>query len=204
MACFTGGRKLCRYMVWIGCLIEVSLVTAVTGVGGVIVIAVVAYHAVVGYGNMRPGKYIIAIVDREGSRVPVWVGGMTGFAGGWNVNGRMIRVGGGIIIGRVASDAGIGWIDIISVMAGNAIVGNGCMAPGERIRVVMVECGRVPCRLSMTGFAAGWKLCSHMVWIGRLIEVCLVTAITGAGGVIVISVVAYHTVAGYGNMRPGK
>lgn len=42
----------------------------------------------------------------------------------------------------------------------------------------------------MTNFAVGRKLCSRMVWVGCLIEIGQVASDTGAGGSIVIAIVA--------------
>ena len=135
----TGGWELCSSMVWIGCLVVICQMTTNAGVGGVVVIAVMADDAVVSNGNMGSGQHIIVIVDREGGRGPVWVGGVACFAGCRDVDGRMVGVGRCIKIWQVATNAGIGGIDIISLVACIAIVCNRGMGPCERVHIVVVK-----------------------------------------------------------------
>ena len=83
-------------------------------------------------------------MDRECSRVPVWVGGMTGFAGGWYADGRMVWICRSVIIGLVTSHTGIGGGDIISLVTSKTIIRDRCMGSGERIHVVMIKVGGSP------------------------------------------------------------
>ena len=64
---------------------------------------------------------------------------MTYLAISREVGGNMIRVCCGIEICQVTSYAGIGRVNVISIMAENAIVRNGCVRARERIIVVMVK-----------------------------------------------------------------
>ena len=41
-----------------------------TGIGRIVVIAVVAGRAIVGNGNVRPVQNVIIVVNREGCRIP--------------------------------------------------------------------------------------------------------------------------------------
>ena len=59
----------------------------------IVIIPVMAGGTFIGNGNMCTGQYVVIIVDREGGRFPAGLRCMTGFAGGWNVDGSMVRIG---------------------------------------------------------------------------------------------------------------
>ncbi len=118
--------------------------TAYTSAGRVVVIAVVACCTVVGNGSMRPAQNPIIVVDRESRRIPIGVGRMAHRTIGWNAKGDVIGVGTAVEIGQVAADTGVGGIDIVSLVAGVAVVGNRDMRAGERIERIVVERGRNP------------------------------------------------------------
>ena len=64
----TIGRDVERYVVRVGALVEICVVTAVAGVGRAGVIAVVTGVAVIGDGNMRPSERINGVVIERGRR----------------------------------------------------------------------------------------------------------------------------------------
>lgn len=64
---------------------------------------------------------------------------MTCLAGGWEVRGNMIRVGCGVEICQVTSYARVGSIDVATLVARKAIVGNHCMGTGKRVNSTMIE-----------------------------------------------------------------
>ena len=72
---------------------------------------------------------------------------MASLAGGWKVSRDMIRVCRGVIIGHVASGAGIRRVCIIALMAYNAIIGDGCMSACEWVNSGMVKVRWRPCSL---------------------------------------------------------
>ena len=139
MTCFTGSRKLGCRMRRISCLVVFDQVTSDAGVGCGIVITIMTNNTVVGNGNVRASQHVVVVVDREGSRGPVWICGMTCSARSRDIDRRVIGIGRCIIIWKMTSFAGIGCIDIISLMACKAIVCNGGMCTSERIYVVMVK-----------------------------------------------------------------
>ena len=96
-------------------------------------------NTVVGNGNVGASQYIVVIVDREGSRSPIWICGMTGSARCRNIDSRVIGIGRSVIIRHMTSFAGIGCIDITPLMACKAIVCNGGMCASKRISIVMIE-----------------------------------------------------------------
>ena len=70
MAICASRRELGGEVVWIGSRIVVCLMATRTGIGCIVVIAVVASRTVVGNRNMRPIQSIIVVVNREGRRIP--------------------------------------------------------------------------------------------------------------------------------------
>jgi len=140
MACLAGGRELGCGMIGIGCLVIIGEVTANTSVGGIIIITVMAYRAIVCQGNVCACDDVIIIMDREGCRCPVRIRRMAGCAGSRNVDGRMIRVRRGIIVRHMAALAGVGGIGVITLVAYKAIGRDGGMGARERVNIVVIEC----------------------------------------------------------------
>ena len=130
-------------------------------------------------GDVGPGQDVIVVVDGEGGRFPVWRGGVTGDAGGRDADACMVWVGGGIIIGQVASFAGIRGGGIVALVAAGTIGCDGRMRAGKRVIVAMNGEGcRFPARCSgMAGSAVGGNIFSDVVRIGRLVVVRGMTAI---------------------------
>ena len=66
----------------------------------------------------------------------------------------VVWIGGGVIIVGMATGTGIGRIVVIAVVAGCAVVGNGCVCPDQLIEVIVNgESGRCPTRIcGVTGF----------------------------------------------------
>ena len=76
-------------------------------------------------------KWPKIVVNWEGRRVPVRVGGMAHVAVSRNGQCRVIWVGAGVVVGQVAAFAGIRRVVVIaSAVAEGAVVGNGDMPPG--------------------------------------------------------------------------
>lgn len=59
-------------------MIVIDLVTTRAGVRCVVIITIVAGHALVGDDSVSTVENVILIVNRKRSRVPVWHRGMTG------------------------------------------------------------------------------------------------------------------------------
>ena len=117
---------------------------AEAGVRRIVVVAVVAGGAVVLDGYVSAVELPILIVNGEGRRVPIGVGGVALVAIGGDGERHVVGVGAGVVIGQVAAFAGGRRIGIIAVlMAKGAIVLNWNMRTREREKR-MVESGRNP------------------------------------------------------------
>lgn len=81
----TIGRELLGYVIRICCLSEIIVVTTVTCVGGIVVIAVMTGCTVVGNGRMCPEQLVIVVVYRECRRCPSGIGCVTRFTGSGQV-----------------------------------------------------------------------------------------------------------------------
>ena len=64
----------------IGRLVIIGLMATITGVGRVVVFALVTGEAIGGYGCMRPCQHIIIIMIWEQRRLPVRIGSVAGLA----------------------------------------------------------------------------------------------------------------------------
>ena len=129
---------------------------------------------------------------------------MTGLAGGREVGGNMIRVGCGVEICQVTSYAGVGSIDIATLMAGKAIIGNGRMGPGQRVNIVVIKIGRSPGSLRMTGFAGCGKIRGNVVGICRLVIFISMANKACPGQIGIIPVMTGGTFIGNGNVCTGQ
>ena len=56
----------------------------------------------------------------------------------------MVGIGALVVIRRMATGTGIRRIGVIAVVTGIAIIGNGCVRSGQRIKTIVVECRRRP------------------------------------------------------------
>lgn len=92
MAHFAIRRELCGCMWRIVGLVIIRLVTAITGVGCIIIIAVVTIGTLVCNGHMRSLQHIIVVMDRECRRLPVGIGGVALLAIIRYANGNMVWV----------------------------------------------------------------------------------------------------------------
>ncbi len=113
----------------------------------------------------------------------------------------MVRVGTGIVIGRMTTCAGVGGVGIVAVVAGVAITGNGYVCACKRIDRVVVEGRRRPGSLAMAIGATGRELRCRVVRVGRSSVVRRVASVAGIGCIVVIAVVASRTVTGNGGVR---
>ncbi len=108
MAHRTVGRETQSLVVGIGAAIEISCMTSGTGVGGIVVIAVVASRTVAGDGYVGTVQYPEIVMIRELRRTPTGIRGMAGCTIHGEVQRSVIGVGSlvevcgmtGITIGR--------------------------------------------------------------------------------------------------------
>ena len=168
----------------------IGRMAAVAGIRCVVVVAVVAGSTIIGNARMRAVQRIVIVVNGECSRFPARVGGMAHRTIRRNIQGGVIRVGTGSIIGRMATRAGVGRIREIAVVTGIAVVRNGHMRPCKRINRVVVECGRRPNCFCMAQRAIGRKLRRRVVRAGRSRIIGRMTAVAGVRRIVVVAVVA--------------
>ena len=202
MAALTVCRELRGFMVRVGSGIVVSQVAANTGVGCIVVIAVVTGSTVVGNSRVRPVERIVIVVIGKRSRRPARLGRMATGAVIAKAQRYVIGVAGLIEIRRVAARTGIGCIGIITMVAGCTIIGNQRMASREGIEIVMVESRGCPGCFRMTTLAIGWKLGRLVVRVCCLVKISQVAAYAGGRGIVVIAVVTGGAVIGNSRMCP--
>jgi len=163
-------RNAYRDVIWIRRLVIGLLMTSIAGIwcGGII--PVMAGIAVVCNGGMGAGKRIVVAMDGECGRCPSRIGRVACFAGIWNADGDVVRIGRLVIIAFMAAKAAIGCGGIIPVMTGIAVICNGGMRTGKRVVVAMDgECGRRPTWIGRVACFAGVRYSNCcMVRIGRL------------------------------------
>jgi len=173
-------------VVWIGRLVIICQMTSHAGVGCIGIdtsrMTTVAINICV---SSREG--IIIIVDRKGCRVPSRVGGMTGFTGGWYLQGRVIWIGGLVIIVQMATDANDRCV-IIDPAGMATVAVDCCMSAGKRVIIdVNSKSGWLPpWDGSMACFTGSWYLQGRMIWIGCLVVIILVTSHTYVGCIVII------------------
>ena len=180
------GGELVVYVVGVGRGIEIGLVTAGTGIGGVVVIAVVAGRAVIGNGSVRTVELVVVVVDGECRRHPA-IAGMTGFAIGWDAEYLVVWVNGSVVVRLVATGAGIWRIGIVATDVAVGAVRHVGMRSGKWPNGIVVEGGRRPGIFIVTLGTIGWKLVGYVVGVGRGIKIGLVTAGTGIWRVVEIA-----------------
>lgn len=103
----------------------------------------------------------------------------------------VIGVGGLIIVICVTTNACVGWIYIVTLMA--VITTNTCVSTHNRIKRV-VERGRSPGRLTVAICAVHGELLCNVIGINRLVVVVRMTTSTGIRCIVVVTVVTGHTV----------
>ena len=117
-------------MVGVHSSIVIGQVTSHAGIGCVVIVAMVTSSTIVGNVGMRTDQGIIIVVNREGSGFPARRRGMAHGTISRNVQQRMFRIEAGIVICLVTGYTGSGYVQIIPMVAGIAIVGNGQVRPG--------------------------------------------------------------------------
>ena len=201
MAILAGSRELIRRVIRVHSAVVISLVTTNTSIWRVVVIPIVAGGTIVGNGSVCPVQWIIIIVDREGRRFP---------ARGCSVAHSTIRrehqrnviwIETSVIIRRMTARTGVWGIIVIPIVAGIAIICDCGVGSGQRVECIVVKSRRHPGRFGMAILAGGRELVRSMVRIQGAVVISLVTAYAGIRCVIVISVMAYCTIIGNGDVR---
>ena len=174
-------------MIWIRCLVVISLMAAETGCWDIgVVIALMTSETV--NGKMSALQNIIIIVNWERCRLPVRDCCMTGFTSCRNPQCAMIRIDRIVVIGLVTTNTGGGGIVVIPARV-TAVAINRCMRAGQQIIIIMNGKGRrAPAGIGrMTFIAGGRKAKRNVIGIGGIVVIGLVTSYTRGGGIVVIA-----------------
>ena len=204
MTSSTIGRNIEGRVVRVGRLGIIRIMAAVAGIGRIGIVSVVTTCTVVGNGSVCAGKRVNGVVV-EGSRCP----GSFYMATGTicrELGCRVVRIGGLVVIGVVATVTGIGRAVIVPVVAGRTICCDGSMCAIQRKVVVMDREGSgCPSRCcGMAGGTIGRNTKRSMVGIACLRIVGIMATIASIGGIGVIPVVAGITIIRNTGMRTRK
>ena len=183
------GRKLCRNMVRIGRVVIVIGVTTRTGIGRIVVVAVMARCAIIGNPCMGSVQRVVAVVIGEGCRLPCHIGVACGTISG-NIECNVVRIDRLIIIIGMAAGTGIRSTGIVAIVAGRTICRYSRVRTRERVVYVVVKCGGCPGSLGVARCTVSRELLSSVIRCLCLIVVVRMAARTGVGCGIVVVVVA--------------
>ena len=129
--------ELSGLVVGVSSVFVIILVTSIAGIGGVVVVSVVALCAI-GDGGVCAVQLEIVIVVGEEHWFPIGIGGMAGGAIGGKAQILVVGIGGAVEIGLMAGHT-IGWSTLIAACV-TVNAGGGGMCAGEReIGCVVVE-----------------------------------------------------------------
>ena len=155
--------------------------TAIAGIRSICVVALVTGEAIIGNGSMSSSQRVNrAVVKSRGTPGSLR---MTGFAGGGELRGNMIRIRGLIVLCHMTTIADICSVVVISFVAAVTVISNLHMGSlQDKIIVVNGECGRLPVRQgSMAGRTFRWNAERIVIGIGRLIKIRCMAIITNRG-----------------------
>ncbi len=190
------------YVVRIGGPVVIRGVTARASVRRAVVIPVVTGSALVRDLGMRTVQRIIIVVNREGSRLPARRRGMAHRAIRRDIQGCVVRIGTSVVIGRVATRAGIGRIGIVPVVTSGAIAGNLGMSARQWIHRIVIKSSGRPGGLTVASGTIHGELRGGVVRIGRRVIIGRMTTRTGIRRVVVIPVVAGSAIVRNLGVRP--
>lgn len=132
-------RELRNGMVGVRRLVVIIRVASRTGIGCIIIVAVVASGAVSGNDCVCSVQHVIVIMDRKISRHPVRRCRMAGSTIRGEAQRLVVWVNTLAVVLRMAAVTGVGRIVVVPVVAGGTIIGNNHMSAGKRINGIMVE-----------------------------------------------------------------
>lgn len=186
-------------MIWIQTLVVVFLVTTRTGIGRVLIVAIMTRGAVLGNGNMGPINDPIIIMLWKFCRTPTWICCMTGGTIGRKSQCTMVRIDRLIVIRQMTSRTVIGGIVVIPVMAQGTFIRNGDMSPFDDPKIIVNrKCSRTPSRIcGVTSYTIGRKAQGQVIGIAGLIEILEMACITIHGCSLIASCMAFDARNGY-------
>ena len=104
----------------------------------------------------------------------------------------------------MAAVAGVRRVVVVAVVAGIAICFNGNVRSGYGPELVMIESGRRPGILRVALFTIRREIRSYVIRVAGGCVIIVVAAIAGVGRIVVVAVVAGHTVVCNGYVRTLK
>ena len=203
MTSSTSGWNTQGYVVWICRVVIIGLVTTHAGIGSVVIDAARMAAETIN-SCMRPGKWVIIIVYREKCRCPSRVGGMAVDTGRRDIEGNVIRVGGIVVIGLVATHASV-WRVVVVPARVTAVAVNSCMCPGQGVIVIVYrEQSRLPSGVCGMAVDTGRRDVERdVIRVGSIVVIGLVTTHTSVWRIVVVPS-RVTAVAVNGGMRPGQ
>ena len=108
VALFTAQRELLCLVIRIGGIVVIIRMTTGTGIGCIVVVAVMTCCTVVGNSRVRSGQLIEVVVYRECGRRPARIGSVAGFTGGRQIERRVVRIDALVVVCSMAACTGIG------------------------------------------------------------------------------------------------
>ena len=114
----------------------------------------------------------------------------------------MVRVGRLVVIGLVATFAGIRRVVVIPIVTDRTVIGNSDVCSGKWINRFVVEGGGCPSVFIVAGGTIHRELQGNVVGVRRLVVIVEVTAVARVGRIVVVAVVACRTIVGYDGMCP--
>ena len=186
VALFTAQRELLCLVIRIGGIVVIIRMTTGTGIGCIVVVAVMTCCTVVGNSRVRSGQLIEVVVYRECGRRPARIGSVAGFTGGRQIERRVVRIDALVVVCSMAACTGIGRVTVVSLMA----VVTGCTRMGTRERPeTVIECRRRPGILRMAVSTGSRELLCSVIRVGCVVVVVSVAACTGIGRIAVVALV---------------
>ena len=137
-----------------------------TGAGCGRICVVTLVTVVAGYGRVRAGERPHGTVIERGRHPRILVVAVS--ASCRELLSDVIGVSRCVIVIGMTTGTGIGRIVVIAVVAGCAVVGNGCVSPDQLIEVIVNgESGWRPSWIcGVTGFTGGGQIQRYVAWIG--------------------------------------
>ena len=198
MAFRTSCRELLSDVIGIGGGIVIIGMATGTGIGRIVVIAVVAGCAVIGNGCMRPDQLIEVIVNGESGWRPSGICCVTCFTGGGQIQCYVTWISAGCVVIGMATCAGCGCVVVVTLVT--VVTCHSRVRACERPHGAVIERGRHPCVLIVAVSASCRELLSDVVGVGGGVIIVGMATCTGCGRICIVTLVTI--VARHGCMRP--
>lgn len=190
VAGFAIGRKLRGLMIRVVRLVVIIQVAAHTGVGRVVVISVVTGGTIILNVPVSTQQRIEPVMVGQCGRLPSRIRSVAGCAFHGKAQAHVIRVGRLVEVLSMTAFAGVRRISVTAPVAGETIIADEVVSAGERIIIIVIECGRDPGGFRMAVDAFAWILLGFVIGVAGLVVIVQMTSHAGVGRVVVVSVMA--------------